>query len=106
MSMFTSNVDEIHIYGQVEPNESQKGHIEQIVFTDGTITIGSQTASQTLNAEAQVQKLNEASNLDEAEKQKRKKAAKKAIEEAKEKKAQDNDNDQQATSSPGQEKKR
>lgn len=87
----TSSQDEIHIFGQLEPGRNLKGHIEQIQFTDETITIGSENPqAQTLGAEAQVKKLNEASKLDEAEKEKRKEAAKKAIEESK-KKAQDND---------------
>jgi hypothetical protein len=69
----------------------QKGHVEQIQFTDETIAIGSETPAQTLSgdaktaggAEARVAELNEASNLDEAEKAKRSEAAKKMIEEAK-----------------------
>jgi hypothetical protein len=87
----TSNTDGVYIYGQLEPNGNVKGRIEQIVFTDETITIGTETpqaqtlsgAKATGSAEAQVAALNEASNLDEAEKAKRSEAAKKAIEEAK-----------------------
>jgi Ca2+-binding RTX toxin-like protein len=99
----TSDTDSVYIVGQLEPNGSQKGRIEQIVFTDETITIGTETPqAQTVSgakatgssAEARVAALNEASNLDEAEKAKRSEAAKKAIEEAKEKKAQGQQHEQ------------
>ncbi len=89
----TSATDSVYIFAQLEPTGNIKGHIEQIVFSDETITIGSETPqAQTLNgeattgsssAEAQVAELNEASNLDEAEKERRSEAAKRAIEEAK-----------------------
>jgi Ca2+-binding RTX toxin-like protein len=100
--LLTSDTDTVNIDGQLEPTflgdgVQQKGHIEQIQFTDETITIGSETAAQTLSgskttgsAEAQVEKLNDAAKLDAAEKQKRKEAAKKIKAEA-EKKAQDLD---------------
>ena len=91
--IMTSSTDSVFIYGQLEPYYNVKGHLEQIVFTDGTITIGSDTQAQTISgatatttgssAEARVAELNEASNLDDAEKAKRSEAAKKAIEEAK-----------------------
>jgi Ca2+-binding RTX toxin-like protein len=108
--IMTSSTDSIYIYGQLEPNGTQKGHIEQIQFTDEILTIGSETAQeQTLSgakttdsAEARVAELNEASSLDAAEKEKRKEAAKKIIEEAK-KKAQDLD---KKHSPSGAEKKR
>jgi len=92
--IMTTSTDYIHIIGQLEPSgfqNSQKGHIEQIVFTDTTLSIGSETPqAQTLSGakttgsdEAQVAELNEASTLDDAEKEKRSKAAKKVLEEAK-----------------------
>jgi hypothetical protein len=87
----TSSTDRVHIRGQLEPVIFQKGHIEQIQFTDETIAIGGETPqAQTLGgarsaggAEAQVAALNEASNLDAAEKERLSKAANKSIEEAK-----------------------
>jgi hypothetical protein len=88
--IMTSATDWVYIRGQLDPKYFQKGRIEQLVFTDETITIDTETQAQTLSgakttgsAEAQVAALNEASNLDEAEKAKRSEAAKKAIEEAK-----------------------
>jgi Ca2+-binding RTX toxin-like protein len=92
--IMTSSTDYIYIFGQLEPNYNRgPGRIEQIVFTDETLTIGSETpqaqtlsgatATTTGGAEEQVAALNEASNLDEAEKEKRLEAAKQAIEEAK-----------------------
>ena len=98
--LLTSSTDTVDIYGQLEPvykggGLQQKGHIEQIQFTDGIMTIGSATPAQTLSgaktkgsAEAQVEKLNEVSSLNAAEKEKRSQAAKKIVAEAK-KKAQD-----------------
>jgi len=96
LRIMTSATDHVFISGQLEPNGDQKGHIEQIQFTDETITIGSDTpqaqalggAKTAGGAEAQVAALNEASNLDDAEKEKRSQAAKKAIEEAKQKEQQ------------------
>ena len=87
----TSTTEHVFIKGRLESNGDQKGRIEQIQFTDETISIGgSGTQAQTVSgakttgsAEAQVAALNEASNLDEAEKVKRKEAAEKAMEEAK-----------------------
>jgi Ca2+-binding RTX toxin-like protein len=87
----TSSTDYVYIPGQLEPLRSQKGHIEQIQFTDETISIGGETPqAQTLGtarsaggAEAQIAALNEASSLDAAEKERFSKAANKAIEEAK-----------------------
>jgi hypothetical protein len=107
LMMLTSSTDSVDIEAQLEPiytggGTQQKGFIEQIVFTNGTMTIGSETAAQTLSAEAQVEKLNETSNLDMAEKEKRSKAAKKIKAEA-EKKAQDLD---EKLSASGVEKKR
>jgi hypothetical protein len=95
--IMTSNTDYVYLNGQLEPDGNQDGHIEQIQFTDGTVSIGGQAQAQSLSgakttgsAEAQVQKLNEASTLDAAERVKRSQVAKKIIEEAK-KKAQDHD---------------
>jgi hypothetical protein len=98
--IMTSSTDYFYIWGQLEPDGSKKGHIEQIQFTDGTLSIGSETPqAQTLSAasatktsaEARVAALNEASSLDAAEKEKLSEAAKKIIAEAQKKKAQDND---------------
>jgi hypothetical protein len=78
--IMTSSTDSVYIYGQLNPYYDVKGHLEQIQFTDETITIGSENPQQAqaqVSAEAQVKKLNGASKLDEAEKQKRKEAAKK-----------------------------
>ena len=98
LTMMTSSTDSFYIVGQLQTIGAQKGHIEQLQFTDGIMTIGSETAVQTLNA---------ASKLDASEKEKRSKAAKKVIEESK-KKAQDTDKDQQQPSptSSSKEKKR
>lgn len=101
LSILTSDTDVAMIFGQLEPDGNKKGRIEHIVFTDGTMTIGSETAVQTLNA---------ASKLDASEKEKRSKAAKKVIEEEKKKdkeqKAQDRDTNQRAPSSSNEAKKR
>jgi len=75
----------------LEPVVFQKGHIEQIQFTDETIAIGGESPqAQTLGgarsaggAEAQVAALNEASSLDAAEKGRLSKAANKSTEEPK-----------------------
>lgn len=90
LRIMTSATDSLTIVGQLEPNGQQKGHIEQIQFTDETMSIGGESQAQTLNgaetagnAEAQVAALNEASDLDAAEKEERAKAAKKVIEEEK-----------------------
>ena len=96
--IMTSSTDKVWITGQLEPvhvgnGQQRKGRIESIQFTDTTLAIGSETpqpqtlsgAKTTGNAEEQVQKLNEASNLDEAEKEKRSNAAKKTFNEYKEK---------------------
>jgi hypothetical protein len=87
----TSSTDRVYIQGQLEPLGFQKGHIEQIQFTDETIAIGGESpqaqtlggARSTGGAEAQVASLNEDSNLDAAEMERLSKAANKAIEEAK-----------------------
>ena len=110
--IMTSATDSVFIGGQLEPRFTTKGRIEQIKFTDTTLVLGSDAPqAQTLSAakttadssaEAQVQKLNEASSLDSAEKEKRSQAAKKIIAEA-EKKAQDLD---EKLSSFGGEEKR
>lgn len=74
LSIETSSTDRVVIYGQLEPFGSQNpqdGHIEQIQFTDETLSIGGEGQAQSLgatSAEAQVAALNEASNLDAAEK--------------------------------------
>ncbi len=87
--MYTSSTDAVVIYGQLEPHNAQKGHIETIEFTDGTMSIGSESSTQTLSgattesAERQVAELNEDSDLDAAEKEKLSKAAKKVLKEAK-----------------------
>jgi hypothetical protein len=99
----TSSTDYVYIPGQLEPQYSQKGHIEQIQFTDETISIGGETPQvQTLGgargaggAEAQVAALNEDSNLDAAEKERLSEAADKAIEETK------NDDDPMLAASGG-----
>ena len=105
--IMTSSTDHVFISGQLEPTgfqNSQKGHIEQIVFKDTTLHIGSETPqAQTLSGaatgstERQVAELNEASNLDVAEKEKLSKAAKKVIEE-------NNDNDAHLAPSDGGER--
>ena len=107
--MLTSATDSIMNPGQLEPWYEYKLRIEQIQFTDGIMTIGSETPAQTLSgsktadsAEAQVQKLNEASSLDSAEKEKRSKAAKKIAAEA-QKKAQELD--KKLAASGGEEKR-
>jgi hypothetical protein len=79
--LMTSSTDSVQIFGQLDPHYEIGSHIEQIRFTDVTMTIGSETAVQALNA---------ASALDATEKEKRSKAAKK-IKAAAEKKAQDLD---------------
>jgi hypothetical protein len=83
LRIFTSATDVVFIRGQLEPDGAQKGHIEQIQFTDETITIGSETPTQSLSGakttgsvEAQVAALNEASHLDAAEQEQLSKAAK------------------------------
>jgi hypothetical protein len=89
--IMSSTTDYVYIYGQLEPYFNVKGHIEQIQFTDETISIGGETpqaqslsgAKTTGSAEAQIAALNEDSNLDGAEKEKLSKAARKALEEAK-----------------------
>jgi Ca2+-binding RTX toxin-like protein len=111
--ILTSSSDSVLIYSQLEPIDGDdKGHLEQIRFTDTILAIGSETdgAQTTLSAdkttggsaEAQVEKLNEASSLDAAEKEKRKEAAKKIMAEA-EKKAQDLD--EKLAPSGGEEKR-
>jgi hypothetical protein len=93
--IMTSSTDYFYIWGQLEPDGSKKGHIEQIQFTDGTLSIGSETpqaqklsaASATkTSAEARVAALNEAYSLDAVEKEKLSEAVKKIIAEAQKKK--------------------
>jgi len=82
--IMTSGTDRITINSQLIARDDQDGHIEQIQFTDKTLSIGSQTQTQSLSgatsAEAQVAALNEASNLDAAEQDQLSQAAKQAIE--------------------------
>jgi Ca2+-binding RTX toxin-like protein len=91
LMIFTSSTDYVRISGQLDPAHSQKGHIEQIQFTDETIAIGDESpqaqalggARSSGGAEAQIAALNEASSLGAAEKERLSKAADKATEEAK-----------------------
>jgi len=89
LSIETSATDRVVIYGQLEPafedqnGQGQDGHIEQIQFTDETMSIGGEGQAQSLGAttaEAQVAALNEVSNLDPTEKERLSKAAKEMIE--------------------------
>ncbi len=68
--IMTSSTDRITINGQLESLDGQDGYIEQIQFTDKTLSICA------TSAEARVAALNEASHLDAAEQEQLSQAAK------------------------------
>lgn len=93
--IMSTSTDFVTISGQLEPYFGRPGHIETIQFTDGNLPIGSATQAQqsasgakqstttgSSSAEARVAQLNEASTLDEAEKEERSEAAKKLLSQA------------------------
>ena len=82
LRIMTSATEAIYIRGQLEPAGSQKGHIEQIQFTDETIAIGGEARAVSLNA---------ASTLSIGEKDERSKAAEEPVGESR----------QRYTSKPG-----